>query len=115
VALPGYAQLPGKDPQTDAVVIDPRCFGTVEPLKRGYHLGRTATHEIGHWLDLKHVFEETDLVDDTPPGGMEFNFMNYDTDDKLLMFTHGQKERMRAVFNIEGKRRLLYNNITRLK
>lgn len=109
--LAGYTQAPGGDPGSDAVVIDPRCFGTVAPLQSGFELGRTATHEIGHWLSLRHVFETDDLVADTPAGGMPFNFMDYSDDSHLLMFTNGQRERVRNIFSAGGSRRKLYENI----
>lgn len=111
VGLAGYAQLPGKDPLTDAVVIDPRCFGTVAPLAPNTELGRTLTHEIGHWLNLNHVFDEPDDgVEDTPHGHMAGNFMDYAADNQLLMFTTGQRQRMRAVFKVNQPRRQLYLN-----
>lgn len=70
--LLGYAQFPEGGPkETDGVVIGvPYCGrpGTGDPL---YRLGRTATHEVGHWLNLRHIWgdgacDEDDLVDDTP-------------------------------------------------
>ena len=135
LGLPGYANPPGSDPRIDGVVIDPRVFGNIEPLSNGHELGRTATHEIGHWLNLKHIFaqdrdcESSDLVDDTPTqyesrsgnpvhpqsscgsNDLFMNFMDYVDDDAMFMFTKGQKERMRALFDKGGARRALYLNI----
>ena len=135
VGLPGFAQFPGGDSRTDGVVIDPRVFGTEPPLANGHHLGRTATHEVGHWLNLFHIFgvtegcESSDLVQDTPPTGKRYlgnptypqyscgnsnlfmNFMDYVDDDAMCMFTHGQRERARNVFAPEGGRYTLYQNI----
>ena len=135
LGLPGYAQSPGTDPRIDGVVIDPRVFGTLAPLESRYELGRTASHEIGHWLNLKHIYgedgncENGDLVDDTPTqksqyrgdpihpqnscnsNDMFMNFMDYVNDDAMYMFTKGQKERMRALFSPNGLRRELYLNI----
>ncbi len=132
LALPGYANPPGSDPRIDGVVIDPRVFGTLEPLAQNHHLGRTATHEIGHWLNLKHIYagqnncNSSDLVADTPTqyasysgrpthpqtscgsNDMFMNFMDYVADDAMYMFTKGQKERMRALFLEGGLRRTLY-------
>ncbi len=136
LALPGYANPPGSDIRIDGVVMDPRVFGTLEPLAINHEYGRTATHEIGHWLNLRHIFagerncDSSDLVDDTPTqfesylgqrptypkvscgsNDMFMNFMDYVADDAMYMFTKGQKERMRALFNEGGLRRELYLNI----
>jgi hypothetical protein len=134
LGLPGYANPPGSDPRVDGVVMDPRVFGTLAPIIAYHNLGRTATHEIGHWLNLKHIFageescDSSDLVDDTPTqyesysgrptqpqiscgsNDMFMNFMDYVADDAMYMFTTGQKERMRALFNEGGFRRELYLN-----
>lgn len=80
--LLGYAQFPGGAAATDGVVNlfsatgGPGAPGTANP----YHLGRTLTHEVGHWLNLRHSFENGcggttanncttggDQVCDTPP------------------------------------------------
>ncbi|WP_024772350.1 M43 family zinc metalloprotease [Aquimarina macrocephali] len=134
LGLPGYANPPGSDPRIDGVVMDPRVFGTLEPLADGHKFGRTATHEIGHWLNLKHIFakdkdcESSDQVEDTPSqyesrtghpvhpqfscgsNDMFMNFMDYVNDNAMFMFTKGQKERMRELFNEGGTRRELYLN-----
>ena len=67
----GWAQLPyGGDVETDGVVIDFEHFGTNGTAINPYHLGRTATHEIGHWFNLFHIWGDSncgdDLVNDTP-------------------------------------------------
>lgn len=135
LALAGYAQFPGGDPRSDGVVIDPRVFGTLPPLEPSRKLGRTATHEIGHWLNLKHIYGEDgdckngDLVDDTPKQRSSYsgnpihpknscestdlfmNFMDGVNDESMYMFTKGQKERIRSNFNPNGLRRALYNNV----
>jgi hypothetical protein len=132
--LAGYAQMPGGDPRSDGVVIDPRAFGTLPPLVDAHRLGRTATHEVGHWLNLLHVFvnnqcESADGVDDTPAAAgpytgnpaypqyscgqssMFMNFMDWVDDGSMYLFTNGQRERMRAVFAVGGGRRALYEHI----
>ncbi|MBP0904067.1 zinc metalloprotease [Mariniflexile gromovii] len=134
LGLGGYAQFPGDDPRIDGVVIDPRVFGVLPPLIANFDKGRTATHEIGHWLNLLHIYgkdgncEVGDLVEDTPnqksqylgdpihpqnscgSNDMFMNFMDRVNDKSMCMFTIGQKERMRSLFNKGGARRELYLN-----
>ncbi len=76
----GYATLPGTSSAAeDGVVIGYKYFG-INTLTSSFNLGRTATHEIGHWLNLYHTFEggckgttsttcqtAGDKVCDTPP------------------------------------------------
>src|SRR6185503_8776739 len=50
--LLGYAQFPGGPSATDGVVILHSAFGTLGTATAPFNLGRTATHEVGHWLDL---------------------------------------------------------------
>ena len=126
----GYAQFPGGPPSTDGVVVIDSCFGTSGTAAPPFHLGRTATHEIGHWLDLRHIWGDdagscagTDHVDDTPnqagptfgrptfpkvscgngpDGDMFVNYMDYTDDAGMFMFTLGQSRRMDAC--LEGPR-----------
>ena len=141
LGLAGYSHFPGADPRVDGVVIDPRVFGSEPPLENGHTLGRTATHEIGHWLNLRHISgtdgscddseEHGDLVGDTPVQGFQYkgspvhpslscqsndmfmNFMDRVRDENMFMFTQGQKMRMRELFNAGGLRRQLYLNSRR--
>lgn len=72
--LLGYAQFPGGNLTTDGVVVLYSSVGSM--LSPGtaapYHYGRTATHEVGHWLNLRHIWGDEsqcnadDLVGDTP-------------------------------------------------
>ncbi|KAK3686691.1 hypothetical protein LTR37_019571 [Vermiconidia calcicola] len=74
--LLGYAQFPadlGNRPATDGVVIAHTVFGTTGMARYPFNLGRTATHEVGHWLDCKHIWGDDDTgcsgsdeCDDTP-------------------------------------------------
>lgn len=119
----GFAFLPGTiDADMDGVVIDYRVFGTINPANQDYNLGRTTTHEVGHWLGLYHPWGKqtcgSDSVFDTPQqkeanfgcpmfphsafecsytgeaGTMFMNFMDYTDDDCKSMFTIGQFVRM---------------------
>jgi Pregnancy-associated plasma protein-A len=129
-AILGYAQFPGGPPSTDGVVIIHSCIGTTGTAKAPFDLGRTATHEIGHWLDLRHIWGDddgscgsSDQVADTPNqadknfgmpnfphvscnngpnGDMFVNYMDYTDDAGMFLFTRGQSTRMDAC--LEGPR-----------
>ena len=122
--LLGYAQFPGGPAATDGVVIEQSAFGTNGTAASPFNLGRTATHEIGHWLNLNHIWgvdgtgcSGTDNVADTPNqggpnyhapgfphlscsngpnGDMFMNYMDYVDDRVMVMFTAGQVARMQA-------------------
>ena len=126
----GYAQFPGGPPSTDGVVIANSCFGKGGTAQPPFNLGRTATHEVGHWLDLRHIWGDdrgscagNDQVADTPnqgdatfgqpsfpqiscnngpDGNMFMNYMDYTDDAAMVMFTRGQSRRMDAC--LEGPR-----------
>lgn len=103
IGLGGRGQFPGGDPLTDGVVIPYQAFGTINPVARNQnlHLGRTATHEIGHWLDLRHVEMETNFMD------------TYVPDQQMLMFSEGQKATVHSIFSDGGGREELYENLTK--
>jgi len=69
--LKGYAQFPDQfytNPFTDGVVINYQCFGREgSALDPRYNKGRTATHEIGHWLGLRHIWGDDDKEDGSCP------------------------------------------------
>jgi Pregnancy-associated plasma protein-A len=125
----GYAQFPGGPAATDGVVLGYNFTGRVGTLSAPYNLGRTATHEVGHWVNLRHIWGDatcgTDLVGDTPthntsnggcptyphlstcagtPVEMTMNYMDYTYDNCMYMFSAGQKTRMLAVFAVGGPR-----------
>lgn len=123
-----------ENPIYDGVTIDYRCFGVGAQLKAGYRLGRTLTHEIGHWLGLRHLWGDsycgTDYCDDTPiqdqgssgcvrrtacdDNGqtMMENFMDYTSDECMNMFSADQITRMRTILVIsERRRKLIENNV----
>lgn len=134
--LLGYSTFPGAAADKDGVVIRTDVFGPGNNTV--YNKGRTATHEIGHWLNLKHLWGDTDCgsddVEDTPPqktyssgcssfpkitagscnknpdGDMFMNFMDFSDDACILMFTYGQRQRMRAIFAADGPRASMRNS-----
>jgi PKD repeat protein len=120
--FPNFSSLDGipafwQGPELDGVVINVQAFGIGSGTLPNYNQGRTTTHEIGHWLGLRHIWGDAncgnDFCDDTPTqqaassgcptfpkktcnnsGNMTMNFMDYSNDVCAYMFTHGQKERM---------------------
>ena len=122
----GYAQFPGGPKKTDGVVILNTAFGTSGTASPPFNLGRTATHEVGHWLNLRHIWADTedcsgtDFVADTPnaagpnygkpkfphvtcnngpSGDMFVNYMDYVDDAAMFMFTTQQVVRMQAALS----------------
>jgi hypothetical protein len=121
--LLGYAQFPGGPSATDGVVINNLAFGTSGTAQTPFNKGRTATHEVGHYLNLRHIWGDTpdcsgsDMVADTPNcagpnfgapnwpvvtcnnapnGDMFMNYMDYTDDAAMFMFTAQQVLRMRT-------------------
>jgi hypothetical protein len=121
--LLGYAQFPGGAVATEGVVVRNTAFGTRGTAKAPFNRGRTATHEVGHWLNLRHIWGDTpdcsggDGVADTPNcagpnygapgfpvitcnngpnGDMFMNYMDYVDDRAMFMFSRGQVARMHA-------------------
>ncbi|MEO6668469.1 MAG: M43 family zinc metalloprotease [Ferruginibacter sp.] len=132
----GYATAPGGPADKDGVVINFDVFGTVGNLRAPFDKGRTATHEVGHWLGLRHVWGDEncgdDEVDDTPRqlsynfncpvfphvtncsingnGDMFMNYMDLTNDACMNMFTTGQKMKMRSLFALNGSRNTFLNS-----
>lgn len=124
--LIGYGQFPDDyttKPTTDGVVMLFNAFGRVGNLLPGLNLGRVCSHEICHWLNLRHIWGDAncgnDFVDDTPiqltsnrrcpgfphvscnngpNGDMFMNYMDYTENGCQNIFTRGQSLRMRAIF-----------------
>ncbi len=132
----GYATPPGGPEDRDGVVINFDVFGTVGSIRHPYEKGRTTTHEVGHWLGLKHIWGDdncgTDDVDDTPrqlgynygcpsfphitscsqtaAGEMFMNFMDFTDDACMNMFSTGQKLKMRGLFALGNERNSFLNS-----
>jgi len=123
-----------EDVLTDGVIIDSQYFGRNSTGVSGsvYNLGRTTTHEVGHWLGLLHTWGlqycGTDYCEDTPrtesanettdtncnpkfsrcagtvSRNMIENYMDYSPDKCMSIFTNNQKQRMRAVLALSPRR-----------
>ena len=134
--LLGFAQLPvsnlpgligsSNNSDTDGVVIDYRSFGSIGSLRDRYNGGRTTTHEVGHFLGLRHTWGDgdcsvDDFVEDTPlqedsyngcpvdaescgSPDMYDNYMDLTDDACMNIFTEGQKLRMRTVLESSPRR-----------
>ena len=120
----GYSSFPGGPVTEDGIVVRHDYFGKIGTAASS--LGRTTTHEIGHWFGLYHTFNggcgidtctDGDLVCDTPPAANPNygcpsvnscsndipnvndqiqNYLDYSNDNCKNMFTYGQKQRMHA-------------------
>ncbi len=122
----GYSSMPGGAPEGDGIIIGYKFFGLGDISSAPYNLGRTATHEVGHWLGLFHIWgddlgscSQDDEIEDTPlqadhnfdcpefpltdecspepPGIMFMNYMDYTDDNCMNIFTQGQSNVMREV------------------
>jgi hypothetical protein len=139
--LPGLDDKPNKDNVAiDGMVIDYQVFGSEEKvpgldLKNQYNLGRTATHEIGHFFGLLHAWGDggcsvDDFVTDTPNSENDYsglclpadhvscgtndmfeNYMNYTDDACMNIFSIGQVDRMNVIIMNAPRRSTLLNSI----
>lgn len=127
----GYAQFPGGPSSTDGVVVSPQYFGTTGYVSAPFDKGRTTTHEVGHYLNLRHIWGDgrcnrDDFVSDTPRSDRPnygcpssayhcrsndqfMNYMDYTDDACMNMFSEGQKTRMRTLFEAGGARASMVN------
>jgi uncharacterized membrane protein len=143
---PGAAGVPGLGSTdgtaaTDGIVIDYKAFGTTGTLDLKFNLGRTLTHEVGHWFGLSHPWGDynsdncflTDYCDDTPPCANSFassypscsavativcsparmvqNYMDYSDDACMNLFTQDQKTRMRTTIEFSTRRYALLSSL----
>jgi hypothetical protein len=131
----GYASTPGCAAAKDGVVLRYNVFGTTPNVQPPFNKGRTATHEIGHWLGLRHIWGDSpcgdDKIDDTPPqsgptrgcpsgvistcsagtgGNMYMNFMDFTDDACMSLFTKGQVAKMHELFAGDGVRYALLSS-----
>ncbi len=138
--LPGLDDKPNKSNEaTDGLVIDYQAFGSVEKapglnLKPQYNLGRSTTHEIGHFFGLLHVWGDggcgvDDFVVDTPNSDKDYlgncnptgfiscgsndmyqNFLYYTDDACMNIFSAGQVGRMEIILQYAPRRASLLNS-----
>jgi hypothetical protein len=149
--LLGYAQPPnasglpglssnGGDANTDGVVSGYSYFGSIAfndstfLLDTTYNKGRTMTHEVGHWLGLRHIWGDSacgdDYCADTPVhhdlnygcptkpscnsatiNEMVENYMDYTDDACMNIFTQNQKDRISVIINNAARRSSLKTSI----
>lgn len=131
-SLLGYAQFPGGPANTDGIVCNYTATGNIGTASAPFDLGRTATHEVGHYLNLRHIWGDggcgaSDFVDDTPDSDgpnygcalgnvacgtedMVQNYMDYSDDACMNLFTQGQSDRMNALFAPGGGRASLVSS-----
>lgn len=141
----GYATFPADfatNPNVDGVVIETTSMGRIGNVTAPFDRGRTATHEIGHWLNLRHIWGDSncgdDFVGDTPQqrtanmgcpgfpltsncpnnganGDMFMNYMDYTDDGCMNIYTNGQRLRGRAIFANGGPRAAFIDNYFRIQ
>ncbi|MEM6265155.1 MAG: M43 family zinc metalloprotease [Bacteroidota bacterium] len=136
-AFPRGSNLPqgipgaGTTASTDGVVMNYPYFGRTGNPNAPYNRGRTATHEVGHWLGLRHIWGDgncnaDDFCSDTPNAGrsnfgcpnnnscgsrdMVENYMDYTDDACMNIYTQCQKTRMQTVMQNADRRRELLNS-----
>ncbi|GAB2633610.1 hypothetical protein GCM10026987_34330 [Belliella aquatica] len=135
--LPGLNFSPSSR-EVDGVTMDYRYFGEGGNAVAGSR-GRTTTHEVGHFLGLRHIWGDAntgqdgcsvdDFVADTPnqdsdnnncrinnprfscgSRDMTENYMDYTPDACMNLFTRGQVGRMNVVLEFSPRRGSLINN-----
>jgi hypothetical protein len=141
IDLPGLEDEETGNRLTDGIVVDYRNFGSVEKLpdlnlRARYAYGRTATHELGHFFGLRHVWGDAegesncdidDFVEDTPLSSTNYdgecpstgfscgstdmveNYLYYTDDACMNAFSRGQVERMEVVLANAPRRFSLLN------
>lgn len=126
--LPGADRfLPGEPEYREGILVNAAHFG-ISDLDSDYNLGRTLTHETGHYLGLLHTWgtgecETNDYCEDTPPVDrhnapvacdgqpvMRSNYMTFHPDRMLNIFTNDQIARMHYVLENSAYRKTLFNS-----
>jgi hypothetical protein len=126
----GFSSFPGLDPSKDGIVVRSDCFGSIGTVLAANYdkWGRTSTHEVGHYLSLRHIWGDDngscsadDGVSDTPlegdqhygcgtfpildncsanyPGIMFMNYMDYSDGNCVNMFKKGQKAKSDGILS----------------
>lgn len=141
--LLGYAQFPqgsglagmptgAQVANSDGIVVLFNAFGRVGNVTSPYNRGRTTSHEVGHWLGLRHIWGDggcgvDDFCNDTPDHDAENrgcttgsvscgttemvqNYMDYTNDACMNIFTRDQKTRMQTVMAVSPRRASLLNS-----
>ncbi|QYS89901.1 M43 family zinc metalloprotease [Flavobacterium davisii] len=140
--FPSNANVPGSyemgTEATDGIAVNYLNFGSVEIYPNGiygssrYDKGRTTTHEIGHWLGLRHIWGDLECGDDfcadTPQAHtsntgcplilsctgteneMVQNYMDYTDDNCMNIFTQNQKDRIQTVLANSPRRKTIVNS-----
>ena len=121
-----------EDTLADGIFINAINFGQGENTVPNLDMGRTLTHEMGHFLGLLHTFGPTgncdysDYCDDTPPissatygcplekpvacngrPAMIENYMDYSSDKCMNIFTKDQVARMHIILENSPRRKSL--------
>ncbi|MBL3659068.1 T9SS type A sorting domain-containing protein [Fulvivirga sediminis] len=139
--FPSFTELPGLEDDegiasTDGVVLLTSSVGgenLPNPMGGDFNMGRTATHEVGHWLGLRHIWGDggcgvDDYCDDTPAadqpnygcaphtacGSMDMieNYMDYTDDACMNIFTQDQKTRIDiALLNSPRRSQLEFSTV----
>lgn len=140
--VPGLDMSESELAATDGVIIDHRAFGSNTGTANSgiYKEGRTATHEVGHWLGLIHTWGDevcgNDYCADTPLAeranrsrnctelfstcnglrtrNMIENYLDYSPDLCMNTFTNDQKRRVRATLEASPRRRRMVNSVVNL-
>ncbi|HTF05239.1 MAG TPA: M43 family zinc metalloprotease, partial [Bacteroidia bacterium] len=127
--LLGMAPFPGVTTGDDGMDLTWYVVGRGTYAMEPYNRGRVATHELAHWFGLRHIWGDspgcitddgiadtpvqdqetygfhapgtilTDMCQQTAPGKMWMNYLDFTDDTSMCMFTQGQCLEMTNVIN----------------